>query len=78
MKALFGCCRGYEVLLTTLNKWSWKDASVAVIIISTTGNGDPPENADKGWRALKRRTQPKDLLKHITYAVLVRHRPPCN
>ncbi|GLD92694.1 hypothetical protein PINS_up001273 [Pythium insidiosum] len=41
-----------------------------VVVCSTTGNGDPPDNAAKLWRFLKRRTQPKDLLQHVVFTVL--------
>ncbi|CAM9681269.1 unnamed protein product, partial [Heterosigma akashiwo] len=42
----------------------------AVVVTSTTGNGDPPENCARFYRFLKRRTQPKDLLKNVHYTVL--------
>jgi sulfite reductase alpha subunit-like flavoprotein len=45
-------------------------ARLAVILCSTTGNGDAPENAEKFWRFIKRRTQPKDLFSGLTYVVL--------
>lgn len=45
-------------------------ARLAVILCSTTGNGDAPENAEKFWRFIKRRTQPKDLFSSLTYVVL--------
>ncbi|TMW66193.1 hypothetical protein Poli38472_003958 [Pythium oligandrum] len=41
-----------------------------ILVCSTTGNGDPPDNAAKFWRYIKRRTQPKDMLEKITYAML--------
>ncbi|KAJ0394625.1 hypothetical protein P43SY_006462 [Pythium insidiosum] len=41
-----------------------------VVVCSTTGNGDPPDNAAKLWRFLKRRTQPKNLLQHVVFTVL--------
>lgn len=43
-----------------------------MFVCATTGNGDAPENAERFWRFLKRRTQPKDMLKRLHYAVLVR------
>jgi sulfite reductase alpha subunit-like flavoprotein len=43
-------------------------------VVSTTGNGDPPDHqvtgCDKWWRFLKRRAQPKDLLDGMRYTVL--------
>ena len=43
---------------------------IIIIVCSTTGNGDAPENANFFWRKIKNRTQPKDLLNNIKYAVL--------
>lgn len=45
---------------------------VGVFVCATTGNGDAPENAERFWRFLKRRTQPKDMLAKLHYTVLVR------
>ncbi|CBJ32514.1 conserved unknown protein [Ectocarpus siliculosus] len=47
-----------------------KEWSALVIIVSTTGNGDAPENTERFWRFLKRRTQPKDLLQGLPFALL--------
>jgi sulfite reductase alpha subunit-like flavoprotein len=44
---------------------------VAVFVISTTGNGDSPENSEKFWRFIKRRTNAKDMLSKMQYTVLV-------
>lgn len=44
---------------------------VAIYVCATTGNGDAPENAEKFWRFLKRRTQPKTMLENQSYTVLV-------
>jgi methionine synthase reductase len=41
-----------------------------VVVCSTTGNGDPPDNCAKFWRYLKRRTQPTDMLASVSYTVL--------
>jgi methionine synthase reductase len=40
-----------------------------VIVVSTTGDGDPPDTAGRFWRKLKRNTQP-NLLKSLQYALL--------
>lgn len=45
-------------------------AKCIVIVCSTTGNGDSPENADGFWRSVKLRSAAKDLLAGIKYAVL--------
>jgi hypothetical protein len=41
-----------------------------VIIVSTTGEGDPPDNAQKLWRRLKKRTVSSDYLSQLNYALL--------
>ncbi|DAZ96274.1 TPA: hypothetical protein N0F65_008307 [Lagenidium giganteum] len=41
-----------------------------VIVCSTTGNGEPPDNAGKFWRFVKRRTQPATLAANLLYTVL--------
>ncbi len=43
---------------------------ILVIVCSTTGNGDPPENCAQFWRYLKKRSQPSDLLAGLQFAVL--------
>ena len=44
--------------------------NVLVFICSTTGNGDAPSNADRCWRYIKKRSQPKDLMANVNYTVL--------
>ncbi|KAL0491122.1 NADPH-Cytochrome P450 reductase, partial [Acrasis kona] len=41
-----------------------------IIVCSTTGNGDVPENGDKFFRFIKRASQPKDLFDGVRYGVL--------
>lgn len=45
-------------------------ASIVIIICSTTGNGDSPENSEQWWRSIKLRSVAKDLFQGISYAVL--------
>jgi sulfite reductase alpha subunit-like flavoprotein len=45
-------------------------SSHLIIICSTTGNGDAPENASLFWRKLKNRNHHKKLFQKIHYAVL--------
>jgi len=47
-----------------------ESGSSVLFVVSTTGNGDPPRNAERGWRVLRRRSQPDDLLSGIRFAVL--------
>eukprot|EP00761_Pharyngomonas_kirbyi_P001513 gb/GECH01001517.1/.p1 GENE.gb/GECH01001517.1/~~gb/GECH01001517.1/.p1 ORF type:complete len:671 (+),score=159.66 gb/GECH01001517.1/:1-2013(+) len=44
--------------------------TLLIIVVSTTGSGDAPDNAGRFWRFIKRRSQPSDLLSHVTYTVL--------
>jgi methionine synthase reductase len=67
--------RGYEATLMPMNKFktlspSLEEDCLAVFIVSTTGNGDPPDNCDKFWRHIKRRTHPSMLFGSLNYAVL--------
>ena len=41
-----------------------------VVVTSTTGNGDAPENADRFVRFIKRKTTSKDTFQHCAFAVL--------
>ncbi|XP_005094471.1 methionine synthase reductase [Aplysia californica] len=41
-----------------------------VMVASTTGDGDPPPNAEKFMRRIKKRTLPTDYLAHLHYALL--------
>jgi len=46
------------------------DYSNVIIVCSTTGNGDAPEQANHFWRKIKKRNNPKNLLQKVKYAVL--------
>ena len=41
-----------------------------VVVVSTTGEGEPPDTVYKFWRKLKRKTNPSDMLKNMRYALL--------
>lgn len=45
-------------------------AKLLVIVCSTTGNGDCPENGDSFWRATKLRSAAKDLYKGLKFTIL--------
>ena len=49
---------------------SFETLKTVVIVCSTTGNGDPPNNADRFWRWLRRRTHDTDLFRGMRFAVL--------
>ncbi|OQR93784.1 NADPH-cytochrome P450 reductase [Achlya hypogyna] len=44
--------------------------ATVVIVCSTTGNGDPPGNAEKFWRFIKKRAHPATLLANLEFTVL--------
>ena len=46
------------------------DIKSIIVVCSTTGNGDAPENANQFWRKIKNRSLPKDLFSTIRYTVL--------
>ena len=41
-----------------------------MVVVSTTGDGDAPDTANKFWRRLKKRTLPADHLANCKYALL--------
>ncbi len=45
-------------------------ASMIIVVCSTTGNGDAPENALSFWRAVKLRSCSKDMFQDVPYCVL--------
>jgi methionine synthase reductase len=45
-------------------------ASILVVVCSTTGNGDAPENALGFWREAKKRTLAKETLEGLPFCVL--------
>lgn len=65
-----------DILCDTLNSQKklipeFKDSvKLLVIVCSTTGNGDAPENAESFWRSTKLRSAAKDLYAGINYTVL--------
>ena len=44
--------------------------SMVIIVCSTTGEGDPPDNASRLYRRLKSKKHGADHLAHIKYTVL--------
>lgn len=41
-----------------------------MVVVSTTGDGDPPDNVSRFWRRLKKKTLPSDHLTRCNYALL--------
>jgi len=44
-------------------------ASLAVFVVATTGDGDPPDNMRRFWRFLLRKELPRDVLEQLEFAV---------
>lgn len=42
----------------------------AVFVVSTTGEGEPPENALKFFRRIRKKTLPRNHLEHLEYGLL--------
>ncbi|CAM9099163.1 unnamed protein product, partial [Ectocarpus fasciculatus] len=68
------CDKGLPAKYATCNdvkKTDLKELAHAVIIVcSTTGNGDSPENSDAFWRWIKSRALPKNQFEGLPFAVL--------
>ena len=66
--------RDREASLQTLNAAKklhlTEEPLVFVIVCSTTGNGDPPENAESWWRSVKLKATPTDAFQNVHFAVL--------
>lgn len=64
-------CKSLNEIKDSVKSCSLKDSDVLMIIIcSTTGNGDAPENCDGWWRVTKLRSCPKDTLQGVKYCTL--------
>ena len=67
---------GWNVQLLPANSFkktkagTFAQEKLIVLVTSTTGNGDPPDNCDRFWRYVKRRSHAKDLLSGVNFSVL--------
>ena len=64
-----------SVICTTLNDYITTFQNDGIeetifIICSTTGNGDPPDNASLFWRKIKNRLLPKTFFQNTQYFVV--------
>ncbi|XP_077996857.1 methionine synthase reductase-like [Glandiceps talaboti] len=57
-------------LSKTEKKFNIVNEKIVVVVVSTTGDGDPPDTAVKFYRRLKKKTLPDDHLKHLKFTVL--------
>ena len=48
-----------------------------VVVVSTTGDGEPPDTVTKFWRRLKKKTLPRDHLSQCKYALLGKKHDLC-
>ena len=55
---------------TFLPQFSIEKEQCAVIVVSTTGEGDPPDTASKFWRRIKKKTLAEDYLSQLKYTLL--------
>jgi methionine synthase reductase len=52
------------------DKYSLETEQTVVFVVSTTGEGEPPQNALKFYRKYRKRALPKSLLSHLRYCLL--------
>lgn len=52
------------------NQDSLVKEKIVIIIVSTTGDGDPPDNAAKFVRGLRKKSLAKDFLKNLKFTIL--------
>ena len=67
------CSGGYNAKIATLNQYEgagFLQAPVVVIVCSTTGDAEPPDNARKFVKWLKKKAHPSDLLRGMQYSIL--------
>ncbi|XP_071789021.1 methionine synthase reductase-like [Asterias amurensis] len=57
-------------LSVTDKKFCIENEKCVVIIVSTTGEGEPPDTATKFWRRLKKKTLPSDHLSQVEFTLL--------
>lgn len=65
----------YQIVIESLNDYANNLSGICscdllVTVVSTTGNGDFPENACRFWRQIRKRTLNKNLLDGLNFVVL--------
>lgn len=65
-----GFCRGGKMVLLFFSQFNLESEPCVVMVSSTTGDGDQPENAEKLWRKIKKRALPEDHLAKMRFAQL--------
>ena len=69
------CSKGISADVMSLNELGLTNctkekAPIVVIVASSTGDGDPPDNCSVFYMGVKKNQQPKDLLQGVHYTVL--------
>ena len=59
-----------ESRVCSLNDYQFVFPSVAIIVCSTCGQGDPPLNAKSFWKSIMSRSCPQDLFSDVEYSLL--------
>jgi len=69
-----GSTKGVEISLNCLGEvgksWTLEEAKTIIIVSSTTGDGEQPENVIKFWRKLRPKSLSSDHLAHVRFALL--------
>jgi len=69
-----GQAKGIEISLHCLGdvgkSWNLEEVKTVIIVSSTTGDGEQPENVIKFWRKLRPKSLPSDHLAHVQFALL--------
>ena len=69
----------YLTTLASSTQFALPEFDLAVFVLSSTGEGEPPDNARSFWRFLVRKTHPKDLMARLKLTILgsASFPPPC-
>lgn len=62
-----------NIVCNSLNNFDFSmknDENIVIIITSTHGNGDSPENAEKFWKHIKNRKLNNEYFKNMNYIIL--------
>ncbi|KAJ1825449.1 hypothetical protein LPJ56_002663, partial [Coemansia sp. RSA 2599] len=65
--------RGYQASYHVLDdhkKFDFASLRTAVFVVSTTGDGDPPDNSARFWRVLRRTSKDAAAYAHLRYTIL--------